>query len=346
MQNRLQQQQQNGNYGSGPLPGHYAHPRASQSICPLRAKVPRYTHLNDEYWFIVEAVMEDGKYWELVRHYKDFYALQCNLMDKFPEVSGKVEGIRRTLPLMPGPLPWVTERITSERRAHLDTYLRTLLTISPDITSSQDVRAFFTAREGDKMMDSESDNDGFRLSAGSQQSGSYIISPQTSNVSLSAGGTQRLSQQGTNPHGGYHNSSDLRIPNGNAGVPSVRSNQGLMAPPQLTTAASFASLSNGPGASTTTTTKIKVWFADANCVVIRMPVSFTYVELLAKLRDRWALEPGAGGGADAAQRPLAMEYKDEETKQYWRLTNDEELADARGRNEKLTLRVGLADRMV
>lgn len=298
--------------------------------------------------------MEDGQYWELVRHYKDFYALQCALMEKFPEVAGKVEGVRRTLPLMPGPLPWVTERITSERRLHLDTYIRSLLTISHDVTSSQDVRAFFTAREGDKVLDFASDIDGFRLSAASHQSASHLASPQSSNNNLSGvtvfgNGMQRLSQSGTNAYGqqsanGYHNPAELRIPNGAVPASSVRSNNGLMAPPTLTTAASFASLSNGSG--TSSTTKIKVWFADANCVVIRMPISFTYAELLAKLRDRWNLEPGVGGGADAAQRPLAVEYKDEATQQYWRLTNDDELGTARERNEKLTLRVGLDERMV
>lgn len=287
--------------------------------------------------------MEDGKYWELVRHYKEFYQMQCDLMLAFPEIAGKVEGIRRTLPLMPGPLPWVTERITSERRVHLDSYLRSLLTVSRDITSSQIVRGFFTAKEGDKEMDSDQDPAGFRMSAASYHSQQSSIQP--SNVSLSGtttiGGNnaQRLSQQGT------RNPSDLRIPNGIAPLAAARSHNGLMSPPQLNTAPSFASLSNGTGPGSSTT-KIKVWFADANCVVIRMPNIFSYSDLLSKLRDRWILEPGMGGGTDGGHRPFAVEYKDEATQQYWRLTNEEELACARERNEKLTLRVGLAEAMV
>jgi len=223
----------------------------------------------------------------------------------------------------------------------LDAYLRALLSISPDITTSQDVRAFFTAREGDKEMDFDSDSDGFRLSAVSHQSSSHGTFPQASN-----GNAQRLSQQSTNPYGqkqalnGYQTTSDFRIPDGSVPPSAVRSNNGLMAPPQLTTAASFASLaSSGPGSSTT---KIKVWLADANCVVIRMPMVFTFAELLAKVRDRWALEPGAGTSANGGQSALAIEYKDEQTQGYWPLTNEGELANARNRNDKLTLRVGLA----
>lgn len=293
--------------------------------------------------------MEDGKYWELVRHYKDFYALQCSLMEAFPEVSGKVEGVRRTLPLMPGPLPWVTERITSERRVHLDTYLRTLLTVSPDITSSQYVRAFFTPRDGDREMESDSDTDGFRLSAASQQS-SQLITPQSSSGNLSAvngtANSQRHSGPGSHPYnqnqvpGGYQNTSDLRVPNGTAPSSLARPNPSFQGQ-SLNSAASSASLANSAGPAPTTT-KIKVWFADANCVVIRMASIFTFTDLVAKLRDRWALEQGA----EAAQRQFTIEYKDEVTSMYWRMTSDQDLAMARERNDKLTLRIGLAEEAI
>ena len=92
-----------------------------------------------------------------------------------------------------------------------------------------------------------------------------------------------------------------------------------------------------PGAAV----KVKVWFGEDNCVVLRMPSGFTYDDLVLKLRDRYRLEADVDAQVAAAAQ-FAIEYKDEGSQAIWRIAGEEDLAVAKERNEKLSLKVGLS----
>ena len=80
--------------------------------------------------------------------------------------------------------------------------------------------------------------------------------------------------------------------------------------------------------------KIKVWFEADNCVVIRMPIYFSFADLYKKLKERRALERPAEADLD-----LLVEYRDEQEGQYFPLESDSDLQVALDRNPKLTLGV-------
>ena len=327
--------------------GQYANGiRFSQLITPIRARVPRYCHHEMKYWFIVESTMEDGKHWELNREYTDFYALQTALMEEFPEAAGRIEGHKRTLPFMPGPLPWVTERLTSERREHMDRYLAQLLAMNQKILSSYTVRTFFAPRGADQEIEStseaeasvSSDGDWVRLSRGSSQQSAPWDSQQSSSGNLSTAGTgftsptkgqQHQSGATKQPPGHYRNTSDLRNP------PAPPYNQ------SLSNGSSIAVGSMGPPQTNANVTqKIKVFFGDSDCVVIRMPGSYSYADLVQKLRERYSTEPNMDPGA-ASDMSFHIAYKDEPTGgEFFDMKSDDDLRMAQDRNDKLTLRVG------
>jgi bud emergence protein 1 len=88
----------------------------------------------------------------------------------------------------------------------------------------------------------------------------------------------------------------------------------------------------GPGGAH----KIKVWFGPDNCVVIRMPPNFRFADLVKKLQERRAMEPGFEG---SAAEELDVLYREETDGKLYRLTGDEDLVGAVERNSKLTLEV-------
>jgi bud emergence protein 1 len=81
--------------------------------------------------------------------------------------------------------------------------------------------------------------------------------------------------------------------------------------------------------------KIKVWFEEDNCVVIRMPTSLKFVDLYNKLKERRALEKPD----ESKTEELDVQYRDEIEQKYYPIENDEDLAIAVERNPKLTLHV-------
>lgn len=283
--------------------------------------------------------MEDGRTWNLQRSYKDFYSLQLLLKDQFPEAAGNVEGFRRTLPYMPGPVPWVTENLTSERRGHLDKYIRDLLKIDPNITNSQVVRVFFYPRETDLQVTADEDEMGYRLSAGSHTSSAPSMTPHSSSGTLSTGagnGSGYPNAQRQQPYAAQ------KTPPG-----TQRGQSGLAPPPPLLRNNSAQTASSGeygaqaPAESANGNTqpvKVKVWFGDANCVIIRLAPAYRFYDLVQKLRDRWSLESSVDK-QEAQKANFAIEYRDEGTQQHYRIESDQDLVIAKERNQKLTLRV-------
>jgi len=273
--------------------------------------------------------MEDGRHWELQRLYQDFYDLQIQLIATYPKEAGTSGSGERTLPFMPGPVTYVTDNISNGRRANLDEYIKNLLKLGPHITHGQLVKGFFAPRQGDYEIDPDiAAQDEYRLSQTSGQSSdpSQGASRQSSADQLTA----------TTPQTPYSTGSNF--PNHQRGISMGSQSQGGLNPPSMQhqhsgLSAASTSTSTGLGSAL----KIKVWFEEDNCVVIRMPLSLKYVDLYNKLKERRALEKPAEKNEE-----LYVEYRDEAENQYYPIENDEDLAIAVERNPKLTLSVTTA----
>lgn len=135
---------------------------ASTLLAPLSASVPRYCFDNDTYWYIIEAQMSDGRWWELSRYYADFYDFQIALLEKFPAEAGQT-GNARTLPYMPGPVAHVTDAISNGRRQNLDEYIKKIVDQPAYIREDILVRKLFAPRPEDYEIDPTVGDD-YRLS--------------------------------------------------------------------------------------------------------------------------------------------------------------------------------------
>lgn len=340
-------------YGNGYLDQRQSQQSYTQHMAvPLSARVPRYCHHEARYWFIVEAQMDDGKTWELNREYTDFYALQTALMDNFPEEAGKVENKKRSLPFMPGPLPWVTERLTSERRDPMDRYVIKLLNLPPHITRHPIVRQFFAPRDGDSVLPSDpsqypeggatqqrwsgsSSHQSYPPDESRQSSTGNISYPGTSFTSPSKSVQQpQQPQSPTGYGGGKYGPSGM---NQHQRGPSGADGQGMY------------NVNNGSGGSGSLAqphpsssppkmfVRVKVKFG-SDTVVLRLENDFTYQMLLDKVRDRWS-NPSDGG------ERYRIEYKKEEDGEFYTVGVDQDpsgdriLQQARRENDKLIFRV-------
>ncbi|KAF2113386.1 hypothetical protein BDV96DRAFT_648351 [Lophiotrema nucula] len=295
-------------------------------LAPVQACVPRYCFADDIFWFIIECQMEDGRHWELQRLYQDFYDLQIQLIATYPVEAGTSGTGERTLPFMPGPVTYVTDNISNGRRANLDEYIKNLLTLGDHITKGTLVRSFFAPRQGDYEIDPD-------VVAAEE----YRMSQTSGRSSDPSQGASRQSSadqlQATTPQTPYSTASNF--PSHQRG-PSVASQPygNNLPPPMQHQNSSLSATSTGLGSAL----KIKVWFEEDNCVVIRMPISLKYIDLYNKLKERRALEkPGEGQNEE-----LIVEYRDEIEGKYYPIENDEDLQIAVERNPKLTLSVSTA----
>jgi bud emergence protein 1 len=296
-------------------------------LAPVKAHVPRYCFADDIFWFTIEARMEDGRQWELQRLYQDFYDLQIQLIATYPVEAGTSGPGERTLPFMPGPVTYVTDNISNGRRANLDEYIKNLLTLGPHITQGHLVKGFFAPRQGDWEIDPDAPSpEDYRLSQQSHQS---------SNPSQ---GTSRQSSadqlQATTPVTPYSTGSNYASHQRGQSTASQAYSTSL-APPHPHPHSSAQSSSTSTG--TSSALKIKVWFEEDNCVVIRMPISLKFIDLYQKLVERRKLEMGDEGFS--GHEELIVEYKDEADDYFYPIENDEDLGIAVERNPKLTLSV-------
>ncbi|KKY13135.1 putative protein kinase activator [Diplodia seriata] len=308
-------------------------------LAPINASVPRYCFANDIFWFIVECQMEDGSYWELSRLYQDFYDLQIKLINAFPLEAGQVEGVERTLPYMPGPVTYVTDNITNGRRANLDDYIVNLLKLGPHITRSELVCEFFKPKENDYEIDPNISADGYRLSGASQHSTdpSGGASRQSS-----TGNLQQSHHSHSQSQSSYH--SHQRQASKAGSLHPVQQHPGMQRNNSSMTQGSASSAGNSNSTVTGTGVgahKIKVWFEEDNCVIIRMPAYFRFGDLYKKLQERRALEKGVSP-QEVIDEGLLVEYRDEADGQYYSIGDDEQLEDAISRSPKLVLWVSAA----
>lgn len=325
--------------------GSYQTQQQQNLFAPVRASVPRYIFADDKFHFVVECKLSNGSHWDLSRIYEDFYELQINLINAFPEEAGQVAGKPRILPYMPGPVKFVTDSISEGRRANLDEYLRDLLSLQQHITCSSLVRNFFAPRDGDYELEQSETELGDHARPAEPQS-RHSQASQGSYQSQQAYQQPGQPRQTTNPTHQYNQS---QTSNGPAyGHQRAQQSQasasftshsppnvgGLPAPARQTTSTPMGVNGNGP-------VKVKAWFDRDTCVVIRMAPrgQFTYEELHRKIVERRQLEYK---GQDQDDEDLDIEYRDEKDGEYYRLEGDEDLDIAVERNEKLTLAVRAA----
>ena len=269
--------------------------------------------------------MEDGRHWELQRLYQDFYDLQIQLIATYPVEAGTSGSGERTLPFMPGPVTYVTDNISNGRRANLDEYIKNLLKLGSHITNGPLVKGFFAPRQGDYEIDPD-------VVAAEE----YRSSQQSQQSSERSEGTSRQSSadqlQATTPVTPYSTASNYAHQRGQSTASQAYSSS--LNPPPMIHQHSSASTATSANTGTNSSPKIKVWFEEDNCVVIRMPMSLKFFDLYNKLVERRRLErPGE------QDEELIVEYKDEQDNYFYPIENDEDLAIAVERNPKLTLSV-------
>lgn len=323
--------------------GSYQTQQQQNLFAPVRASVPRFVFADDKFHFVVECRLSNGSHWDLSRIYEDFYELQINLINAFPDEAGQVAGKPRILPYMPGPVKFVTDSISEGRRANLDEYLRDLLSLQQHITCSSLVRNFFAPRDGDYELEqsdaeladharpAEAQPRHSESSQGSYQNAQYQQPGQPRQPSVpNHQYNQSQSSNGTYGHQRAQQSqASANFPSHSD--PSVNS---LPGPARQMTGTPMGTNGNAP-------VKVKAWFDRDTCVVIRMAPrgQFTYEELHRKIVERRKLEYK---GQDQNDEDLDIEYRDEKDGEYYRLEGDEDLDIAVERNEKLTLAVRAA----
>ncbi|EPY51858.1 scaffold protein Scd2 [Schizosaccharomyces cryophilus OY26] len=114
----------------------------------IAAMVEAYFAHNNQFWYLVRAVMSDGRHRNLCRYYEDFYHLQLTLLDAFPSEAGHGQA-RRIIPYMPGPVDDVNELISSQRALDLDVYVKELCRLPSHLLESDYIKKFFLPMEGD-----------------------------------------------------------------------------------------------------------------------------------------------------------------------------------------------------
>ncbi|KAF2152069.1 scaffold protein Scd2 [Myriangium duriaei CBS 260.36] len=338
-------------------------PQAGGAVSPVKAGVPRFLYADEKFHFIVECSMANGSHWDLSRIYEDFYELQINLIKAFPEEAGQT-GQQRILPFMPGPVQFVTDKISEGRRENLDEYLHHLLRLGPHISRSALVCGFFTPRPGDYEVDpSEMDSNHAQSAIGMGQPKRFSqnstrsanpyspqagYAPQHQRQLSSAQGPRSTPGHYRNPSDYSQTSAPMQRQMTQASASSISSNPAPITPlmtPGMTPAMTPAMTPGLGGAAF----KIKVWFDRDTCVVVRMPAkgAFRFTDMYRKVAERRRLEyvgkkdsgQEDNGGPDGAgdDPPLEIEYRDERDGEYYKLSNDDELAAALETNEKLTL---------
>jgi bud emergence protein 1 len=295
--------------GTQVQPHSYGSKSTSQLFAPMVARIPRYCYAEKKYWFVIEAVLEDGRAWELSRYYEDFYDFQIALLTEFPAEAGNTGTQKRSLPYMPGPVNYVNEAITEGRLHNLDAYVKNLVAQPPYISKCNLVKQFFAPREGDYEIDPASiSDDHFRNSAASQHSST------------------------DSPRDGASRQSSKQNLNGSSYGGAAPKQAGLTAQPSMSRQVS--SLSQPSQSSLTpglqqagAAMKVKLSY-NGDLIAIRVSSDVQFRELYARIVERLKTPPG---------EQLAISYKDEQTGDKVPLLSDNDLDDALQRNEKLLL---------
>ncbi|RYP24050.1 hypothetical protein DL765_000778 [Monosporascus sp. GIB2] len=280
---------------------------ANDLLAPIAARIPRYCFAEDKYWFVIEAMLEDGRHWELSRYYEDFYDFQIALLTEFPAEAGNTGQQKRTLPYMPGPVNYVTDAITEGRLHNLDAYVKNLLGQPEYISRCNLVKQFFAPREGDYEIDpNQNGDDEYRLSGGSGSSAElpHGASRQSSGNNLDGngyGGLSAASRQDEQP-------------------PMNRQGSSLSHPSQT-------SLNPGMNQASSSSFKVKLFFS-GDTFLIRVPSDIDFQQLFERVKERTKV---------TSPDQIQLFYRDEQSGDKLSLMSNNDLNYALDHNEKLVI---------
>jgi bud emergence protein 1 len=289
-------------------PNQFASESTSDLFAPVQARIPRYCFAEDKYWFVIEAMLEDGRHWELSRYYEDFYDFQIALLTEYPAEAGNTGTQKRSLPYMPGPVNYVTDAITEGRLHNLDAYVKNLLNQPPYISRCNLVKQFFAPREGDYEIDPANSGEEYRLSQGSQGSAGAPDGQRNYN-GAGYGGSNSTPRQ-MNSHPGMNRQQSSMSQPSQQSLGAGQEGQGMPAE----------------------AIKVKMYY-NGDLIALRVPKDIMYDQLRERIQDRLKV---------AAPDRMRISYKDEMSGEKPMLSNDGDLDDALNRNPKLMLYVEMA----
>jgi len=311
----------NDRYSNGTRVSSYQKGRSTSSqqstrkgfIAVVSASIESYGFDDDRYWYLLKGEMEDGRHRNLCRYYEDFYDCQIALLDEFPDEAGR-NGAERSLPFMPGPLTYVNDSISMQRRANLDEYIHALIRMPHNISRSDLVKQLFLPRDGDVESTHTTTQlpQPPRLSKGravsSQRSNSFARNAANIRPSISLNESRAAALQGRQI--GRSSSSQHEAP------PMTRTGT------SMTNDSTSSALGNN--GSNPAFIKIKVFYQD-DLIALRLPKDVTYDQLTDKLHER------------IGSRYTSLKYKDEINGNYADLRDEADLIKALDRYSKLIL---------
>lgn len=287
---------------------------------PATASVDDYNFENGRYWYLLNCTMDDGRHWSLCRFYEDFYDCQIALLKAFPEEAGQTTKAVRTLPFMPGPVTFVTDSISSARRASLDEYVKKLLEMPPHISKCALIRELFTPRPNDVENAYPAAN---RVSQASypQQRNSALSQLSSDSSREPSRQSSAANLNGSTPGGlgvgSQRNSGGRQNSIGQAHQVHMRAVSDLQPARMIRNESSQSSAQQS-------FVKVKISYQD-DLIAIRLPRDVTFVQLQDKLQERLGTEI------------KSIQYKEEQSGTYYDILSDHDLKTAFARNQKLVL---------
>lgn len=293
-----------GSNGNGRQQQHDVHTQDPLHV--VKASVDQYLRDESRYWFLVRVVMNDGRHRNLCRYYEDFYEFQIALLEEFPAEAGRT-GEQRILPFMPGPLTYVDDTISAQRRTDLCLYVEELCRLPAHIVRHPLVQDLFSAREGDV----ESSHPTSMMPQPIFKPKSHVrvsgASRESSHQSEASGAKTRSS------HYSQHDArSGSSIGNGQVSKSFNEVDHARPTMREPTNTSSFL--------------KIKVFYEE-DLIAIRVAIDIDFHQLCEKLRDRltgpWTV----------------ISVKDESRNVYQQIADDNDFKDLLERTDKVVLYV-------
>lgn len=254
----------------------------------VKASVDKFAITGGRYWYLLRAEMSNGRYRNLCRFYQEFYDFQIKLLDIFPDEAGRT-GQTRTLPFMPGPLTLVNHKISSQRCANLDDYVKALVRMPPKISRSSMVLQLFAPRPGDierlepttELPQPPEGDANHRIgSEGSIDTSSISGMPSPSPLTPAAVTSPGIS--------GVRTTS--------VAAPPVSST-----PTQAHPLRSFPSKNNLSGLPTL---KLKIYTGSQDVIAMRIPHPTPWPEVYARITDRLGSQPELYSTSDFSGSPV------------------------------------------
>lgn len=294
---------------------HYADPAPGPLV--VSASVDTFYYSWGKYWYLVNAVLEDGSVRRLCRYYQDFYMFQIQVLGTFEEAAGRADQPRQ-LPYMPGPLTYVNDGVSTKRRVNLDDYLHRLMALPTYISHSVIVQELFALRPGDVEAPGPTDELPQPLTP---QVESFDDAPTETRMDASTSSVSY--SEGTEESRPVSNASGLMGPPASTG-PSGGGGGGHQ---RMTSVSTVGPTPDNPAVNTpqssSNSVKVKVFYQD-DLIAIRVPSDIDYATLHDRLCERLGVEA------------LSLLYKADDGVRVV-ISNDEDLGGAVFGKNKLVL---------